>query len=460
MTQIDWQSGRIDLESDVGAGPAWSLVIASDWAPLDETALVIEGGLGEPFQALMCDPMRFYGDILTVLRDADLAIVNLECVLGDAGQPTAKDGPHLRLPASAVEGLAVVPFHLACLANNHSMDFGPQGLACTRQLLLEKGIFSVGAGLDGREARRPFVTQVEGVRLAIVNAAEGEEARSMADGPGVGDFDRDRLVQQIAALRSQADVVVAILHAGREWVPVPPPYVHHTYRALVEAGADLVVGHHPHVPQGVEVYQGRPIAYSLGNFVLWTPKGVPFRRLGYLLKAHFRGARLARVEIVPCRMRSDGLTVLSGADRVAFLADLAQASEPLSESSKVEAAWHAYADCWLKCDLAQDMITISSLLLDEVDLRTAWLAALSQHHGIWAKLARRGVRVLGKLISKSGNHYCHQDQARGVAILRNRYDTPAHRELYLTALRGRMDEQREPAPVWALDLIKRWEVFA
>jgi poly-gamma-glutamate capsule biosynthesis protein CapA/YwtB (metallophosphatase superfamily) len=460
MTQIDWQSGRIDLESDVGTDPAWSLVIASDWAPLDETALGIrEGGPGEPFQALMRDPMRFYGDLATVLHDADLAIVNLECVLGDAGKPIAKDGPHLRLPASAVEGLAAVPFHLACLANNHSMDFGPQGLACTRQLLLEKGIFSVGAGLDGREARRPFVTRVEDVRLVIVNAAEGEEARSVADGPGVGDFDRDRLVQQIAALRSQADVVVAILHAGREWVPVPPPYVHHTYRALVEAGADLVVGHHPHVPQGVEVYQGRPIAYSLGNFALWTPKGVPFRRLGYLLKAHFRGARLARVEIVPYRMRPDGLTVLSGEGRAAFLADLAQTSAPLSESSEVEAAWHAYADCWLKCNLAQDMITISSLLLDEVDLRTAWLAALSRHHGIWAKLARRSVRVLGKL-NKSKNRYRHQDRARGVAILRNRYDTPAHRELYLTALQRQMDVQREPAPDWALDLIDRWEVFA
>jgi poly-gamma-glutamate capsule biosynthesis protein CapA/YwtB (metallophosphatase superfamily) len=462
MTQIDWQSGRIDLESDDGTGPAWSLVVASDWAPLDETAQSIgESEPGEPFQALMRDPMRFYGGLATVLRDADLSIVNLECVLGNEGKPTVKDGPHLRLPACAVDGLVAAPFHLACLANNHSMDFGPQGLARTRQLLSEKDIFSVGAGLDGREARQPFVTQVKGVRLAVVNAAEGEEARSVADGPGAGDFDRDRLVQQIAALRNQADVVVAILHAGREWVPVPPPYVYHAYRTLVEAGADLVVGHHPHVPQGVEVYQGRPIAYSLGNFALWTPKGVPFRRLGYLLKAHFRGARLARVEIVPYRMLSGGLTVLSEEDRVAFLADLAQASEPLSESSKVEAAWHAYADCWLECGLAQDMTTISSLLLDEVDLRTAWLAALSRHRGILVKPAQWSVRVLGKLMSTSkDDHHHHQDQARGVAILRNRYDAPAHRELYLTALQRQMDVQRDPAPDWALDLIERWEVFA
>ena len=304
MAHIDWQSGSIDLESDGGAGPAWSLVIASDWAPLDENARVTgESEFGEPFEAIMRDPMRFYGDLMAVLRDADLSIVNLECALGDAGAPIVKDGRHLRLPAPAVEGLAAVPFQLACLANNHSMDFGPQGLARTRQILEEKDISYVGAGLDGREARRPLVAQIKGVRLAIVNAAEGEEGRSVADGPGVGDMDRDRLVQQIATLRNEADVVVAILHAGREWVPVPPPYVCQTYRALVEAGADLVVGQHPHVPQGVEVYQGRPIAYSLGNFALWTPKGTPTRHLGYLLKAHFRGVRLVRADIVPYRMR-------------------------------------------------------------------------------------------------------------------------------------------------------------
>jgi poly-gamma-glutamate synthesis protein (capsule biosynthesis protein) len=129
------------------------------------------------------------------------------------------------------------------------------------------------------------VTQTSGVQLAVVNAAEGEEGRSVNNGPGVIDLYQDCLTQQITALREQVDVIVAVLHAGREFVPAPPPYVQRTYRALVNAGADLVVGHHPHVPQGVEVYQGRPIAYSLGNFALWHPNGSPFRRLGYLVSA-------------------------------------------------------------------------------------------------------------------------------------------------------------------------------
>jgi hypothetical protein len=457
MTQIDRQSGRIDLELDIDTGPAWSLVIAGDWAPFDEHARFIV--LDEHFQAITRDPRRFYGDVGAVLRDADLAMVNLECVLGDAGGPVIKDGANLRLPAAAVEGLVAAPFHLACLANNHSMDFGPEGLVYTRQLLAERGISSLGGGLNGQEARRPFVTQIEGVRLAVVNAAEGEEGRSVNDGPGVCELSQDRLTRQIAALRDHVDVVIAILHAGREFVPTPPPYIQHICRALVEAGADLVVGHHPHVAQGVEVHQGRPIAYSLGNFAMWMPGYSPFTRLGYLFKGHFRGAQLTSVEIVPYRIEVSGLTLLTGDERAAFLTELAQLSSLLLNPSKVETVWRAYADRWLERGLAQDLIAVSSLLLEEADLRTAWLSALSGRRDVWAKLARRSVRILAGWAARFAEGQSDQRQVQGAAILRNRFDTPAHRELYLTALRKRMNPQREPEPDWALDLIERWEIF-
>jgi hypothetical protein len=457
MATIDWQSGTIDLEPDAGMGTPWSLVFASDWAPLEERANSIV--VGKQFQMVVSDPMRFYGDLAEVLRDADLAVVNLECVVGEAGEPIVKDGPHLRLPARAVDGLAAIPFHLACLATNHSLDFGPEGLARTRQLLSEKGLFSVGAGQSEEEAHQPFVTQVEGVRLGIINVAEGEEGRSANGGAGIGDLDQVRLARQIAVLRDQVDVLVAVVHAGREWVPVPPPYIHHTYRALVEAGADLVVGHHPHVSQGIEIHQGRPIVYSLGNFALWTPRCVPHTRLGFVLRARFRGARLAQLEIIPYRIKSDHLCKLSGEERTSFLEDLARASDPLGDSSKVEAFWCAYADCWLEHGLAQDLVAIFPLLLDESDLRDVWLNTLARHRHIWAKLFRRGVQSLGGLATRAMNNQDDHRRAQGAAILRNRFRTPAHRELYLTALQREMDSKCGEREAWALDLLERWRVF-
>jgi len=456
VAHIDWQSGRIDFPSDNDTEVAWSLVVAGDWAPLGEP---VPPGTYDPTEILIRDPTRFYGDLRPILQDADLAMVNVEGVLGNAGNPIVKDGPHIRLPEAAIEGLVAGSFDLACLANNHSMDFGPRGLAHTQQLLSEWGIPSVGAGLDGQKACQPFVTQVGGVQLAVVNAAEGEEGRSMNDGPGVADLEQNRLIQQTAALREQVDVVVAVLHAGREFAPVPPPYVQQICRALVDAGAALIIGIHPHVPQGVEVYHGQPIAYSLGNFALWQPTGSSFRRLGYLFKCLFRGAQLASVEIFPYRIQASGLVLLTGDERAAFLNDLTRVSTLLQDPSKVEAMWHAYADRWLERDLAQDLFAISSLLLDEADLRATWLSALSGRRDIWAKLARRSIRTLAGWAARLADDQGDQHRARGASILRNRFDTPAHRELYLTALQRHMNRQQEPELDWALDLIERWEVF-
>jgi len=430
------------------------LVIAGDWAPFDEHARFID--LNEHFQAMMADPRRFYGGVGEVLRDADFAIVNLECVLGDAGRPVTKDGPSFRLPACAVKGLVTVPFGLACLANNHSMDFGAEGFVRTRQLLAERDIASLGAGLNGQEARRPFVTEIEGVHVVVVNAAEGEEGRSVNDGPGVVGLNQPGLVRQIAGLRCKADVVVAILHAGREFVPVPPPYVFRLYRALVEAGADLVVGHHPHVPQGIEIYQGRLIVYSLGNLALWMPDYSPFARLGYVLRANFGGAELTSAEIVPYRIQASGLALLKGDERTAFLTDLARASSVLVDPSKVEMVWTAYADRWLQQGLTEELIAMSSLLLEEADLRAAWIRALSGRRNVWGKLARRSVRILAGLAATFTDGKSDQCQAQGAAILRNRFATLAHSELYLAALQRKTNLDREPMPVWALDLIERW----
>jgi hypothetical protein len=105
VAHIDWQSGRIDFPSDTDMGLVWSLVVAGDWAPL-----------GEPV------PPGIY----------DLAMVNVEGMLGNVGTPMVRDGPHIHLPETAVEGLVAGSFDLACLANNHSMDFGPCGLAHTQ----------------------------------------------------------------------------------------------------------------------------------------------------------------------------------------------------------------------------------------------------------------------------------------------------------------------------------------
>ncbi|MBI2301174.1 MAG: CapA family protein, partial [Armatimonadetes bacterium] len=116
---LDWTTGRYPAPH-AGDGPRWRAVIAGDWGPLWK------------YTDLLCDePVGIYGDLLPTLRDNDLRIVNVECVLGDEGQPIPKAGPNLNGSPRAIEALTSVPWDVATLCNNHVLDFGPAGLEAT-----------------------------------------------------------------------------------------------------------------------------------------------------------------------------------------------------------------------------------------------------------------------------------------------------------------------------------------
>ncbi len=452
MLTLDWNTGEIQNSASDADGAPWSVVVAGDWAPR-----------GGHVQALTESPTAFYGDLLPLLRDADLSLVNLECVLGDGGTPIVKDGPHMRAPAAAVAGLAAVPFTLACLANNHSMDYGSEGLAQTLRLLREHDIAAVGAGLSEAD-RQPFCVIIKDVRVAVVNVAEGEEGRARGEGPGVVELAAGCTAQHIAGLRQQVDVVIVVAHAGREFVPVPPPYIQRAYRALIDAGADLVVGHHPHVPQGVEIYHDRPIVYSLGNFAFWIPDGSPYLRLGYLFAAMFRGPRLQSVRLVPYKIEPGRLSGLAQSEQRAFLDALERVSGVLATPAQVEEMWDAYADHWYRTACADEVSTVAALLADGQALGRALLSRLATTSGpgLRGQVLRCLLRLLiNRLPPEPGDgsdSLAAEQSRRGAAILHNRFDTPAHRALYLRALGRVMRRESGSAPAWARALLHEWEV--
>src|SRR5690606_3107085 len=116
-----------------------------------------------------------------------------------------------------------------------------------------------GGGLNKEEVEAPLFLDAGGTKLAIVNFAEGEGCRSVNGSPGAHGFDPATAGDVIRSAKRQADVVIAIYHGGREYSPVPPPYVVSRLRMAAEGGADAVIAHHPHVPQGIEIYNGVPI---------------------------------------------------------------------------------------------------------------------------------------------------------------------------------------------------------
>ena len=221
-------------------------------------------------------PAYALGDVRHLLEGADLTLGNLECAIGDLGEPEPK-AYTFQAPITATESLRQAGFDLLNVANNHILDFGVEAMAQTFDLLRQAGIGWMGAGMSEAEANAPVYRDVRGLRIAFLGYAHyltetstgfpAEAFVAVGDKPGIAWADVDRIAAQVAQARQQADVVVVALHAGREYWERPTEFQREAARAAIDAGASLVWGHHAHSWQGIEFYRDGVIMYSLGDFV-------------------------------------------------------------------------------------------------------------------------------------------------------------------------------------------------
>jgi poly-gamma-glutamate synthesis protein (capsule biosynthesis protein) len=196
------------------------------------------------------------------IRASDLAFANFECVV-DGGGPARP----FSIPETSVAELRNAGFNVVNLANNHVLDRGPAGVDETLQAVEATGMTAIGIAKGGREVPSPVRTDRNGLRIGWLAAARTLIAQSP---PGHRVLELDAAVLDIAVRRARAelDVLIVSLHAGYMMVEYPAPGLRDLARGLAAAGADLILMHHPHVLQGVEVTaEGRVICYSLGNFL-------------------------------------------------------------------------------------------------------------------------------------------------------------------------------------------------
>jgi len=396
---FDWSRGRW-ANAAVPRAQA-EIVIASDWAPI------------RAFDEIVArSPEAVYGDVLPILRQGDLRIVNLECALSTDSSPVWKSGSIFKGRPEHIRGLTVVPFEVVTLGNNHVFDYGPEAFSQTLKLLGAHGIRSVGAGLSVEEAHRPLIVDLSGARIGIINFSEGEDLTSAVSGPGVFGWEVDAVVESIHAIRPDVDILLVVCHGGVEYIPFPPPYLADAFRQIAEAGADLVIGHHAHVPQGVQFVNGVPICYSLGNFVFWQETDLYYRKLGYLVKAGVSREGLSHVEVIPYEIGSESLRLLRGEESALFFESLKKVSLPLANQEGITEAWHGFL----------------------------------RYYGL------KGFRdEIAMILAKMD-----QEPAKGAAMLRNRIATMQHREHWIDAMTRIMDGTIDSSPQWALDLAAEW----
>ena len=202
-----------------------------------------------------------------LLLDGDFTIGNLECVLGRRGEQVLKS--YTFRAARGAERFLSPYFTALGVANNHSLDFGPDGFAECLEVLAKTGIPQIGGGRTLEEARRPLVLERNGIKVAVLacNGFKPEASAPTQDGPGVNPLSEERFLADIAAARKVADAVIPFVHWGPENTPQPRSWQAPYARRMIDAGASAVIGAHPHVTQTVDVHRGAPIVYSLGNFV-------------------------------------------------------------------------------------------------------------------------------------------------------------------------------------------------
>ena len=206
----------------------------------------------------------------SLLQAHDLRIGNLECVVATGGTALAK--PYTFRAEPRVLPVLKRHFDAMSLANNHSGDFGKAAFAEQLDLMRKAGLPYFGGGVDATEAHAPLILERNGLRIALLGYVEFKPRAFEADAhrPGVAwSGEDDQVIEDIVAARTihRADIVIPYMHWGWEEEAQPSPRLREFARRMIDAGADMVVGGHPHVTQGADVYKGKPIIYSLGNFL-------------------------------------------------------------------------------------------------------------------------------------------------------------------------------------------------
>jgi|GEM_PF-204964 len=255
------------------------IIIAGDLAPID-------------WQSMFAHKVKFQinNDIVELLKGADFSLVNLEAPLTETPQPIEKSGPILRSDPLTAARISEFGFKAVTCANNHIPDCGADAVRETIERCRNAGLEVVGCGTNDMEAFRPLIITVKDIKIAIYALAETEYNLASKDRGGVASLYDPRIFPLILEQKKSVDFIIVIIHAGNEFFRLPRPGLVRLCRSLVDIGCDAIVGHHPHLLGGFEIWNGRPIVYSLGNFL--------FSRRGELPLGWEEGL-LMELELVP-----------------------------------------------------------------------------------------------------------------------------------------------------------------
>lgn len=250
--------------------------------------------------------------VLDFFHSADHTCANVEGALIDAVDDGSRGVFFHSMNPEAVRVLKKIGADIWSIGNNHTMDAGREGVISTRKIAEDMGCMTFGAGLNEVEASEPvYLDEAGGIGMFGVSYM-AECIPATATEPGIFRWDdMDYIAQRIAEVKSKCRWCVVVAHGGEEFTSLPSPYTRDRYLKFLELGADVVVGHHPHVPENYELFDdGKAIFYSLGNFIFDTDyqRVHLYTDLGVLLKLTFTEEKMDFEAI--------GIQIIRGDERI------------------------------------------------------------------------------------------------------------------------------------------------
>lgn len=288
-----------------------ALLVASGGEPIrrDTVKLVAVGdilfarGVGKQIERHSADWL--FSHVKRTISGADIAFCNLECPLSLRGVPRRRKFLFRADPKYA-NTLKANGFGVVSVANNHTLDYGREALTDTISALRSAGVTPVGAGANRSKALELKIIRRKSLKIGVLAYSDmpSDGVVRLSDKPTIAGLEPDELSEQIKTASQKCDTLVVSLHWGVEYMKKPTEHQRAIARQCIDAGADLIIGHHPHVLQPTEIYKGKPIIYSAGAFV-WDSKIFGADRSAiYEVEMGRNAARLSRtlpVKITDCR---------------------------------------------------------------------------------------------------------------------------------------------------------------
>jgi len=335
------------------------LLIAGDFCPIKRTDKYLKE--------------ERYHDLLNgfneIVESVDYAIVNFECPVTKSNTKIEKTGPCIKTEnLNSFEALRFAGFNLLTLANNHIQDYSSEGLLDTIKYAQEKGFDVVGAGKNIVEASKPFIQEIRGLRIGFVNIAENEFCAAENNLPGANTFDFIDNTKVINELKNKVDKIVLIYHGGREHYQLPTPEQRKRFRYFINCGVDAIVAHHTHCVSGYEYFEGKPIVYSIGNFIFdykkKYQKGLWTEGMSVILELENINSNF-RITLIPHTQGKEDdstLRLMQDNQKEEFINKIKSLSETITNDELFLKAWHNYI-------LTQEKFYLSSFYVKNIYLR-------------------------------------------------------------------------------------------